>query len=122
MLKDDRIVRSYSESFKLHVLGELESGRFTKNELVKKYDISYPSLHNWIKKYGKLDLLNKRVKIQTLDETDKIKKLEEEIRQLKELLVQKDIKGYLDAAYLEHAAKQLGFKSVDELKKKLSQK
>ena len=122
MLKDNRIVKSYSESFKLQVISELETGALSKNALVKKYDISYPSLHNWIKKYGKLELLNKRVKIQTLEETDKIKKLEEEIRQLKELLVQKDIKGYLDEAYLEYAAKQLGFKSVEELKKKLKLK
>ena len=53
------------------------------------------------------------------DALDKIKKLEEEIKQLKELLIQKDINGLMNEAYLEYAAKRLGFKSVEELKKKL---
>lgn len=122
MLKDNRTIKRYSEPFKLKILSELESGRYTKEELVKKYDIASGSIYYWIKKYGKLELLNKRVNIQTLDEIDKIKKLEEEICQLKELLVQKDIKGFLNEAYLEYAAKQLGYKNVEELKKKLNLK
>jgi hypothetical protein len=39
---------------------------------------------------------------------------------LKELLVQKDIDNMINKAYLEYAAKQLGYKSVDDLKKKLN--
>ena len=119
MLKDNRIVKSYSESFKLKILSELESGTYTKNEIIKIYGISASTIYLWIKKYSKLDLLNKRVRIETMGEKDKIKKLQEEIKQLKELLIQKDIKGLMDEAYLEYAAKQLGYTNVDELKKKL---
>jgi hypothetical protein len=57
-----------------------------------------------------------------MDDIDKIKKLEEENKRLKDLLVKKDIQSFLDEAYLEYAAKQLGYKSVDELKKKLNLK
>ena len=119
MLKNNQIVKRYSESFKLKVLSELESGKYTKNEITRVYGISPNTIHVWIKKYGKLDLFNKRVKVETMDEKDKIKKLEKEIKQLKELLIQKDINGLMNEAYLEYAAKRLGFKSVEELKKKL---
>ena len=122
MLKDDRTIKRYSESFKLKVLSELSDGKYNKNELVRLYGINHCSLNLWIKKYRRFDLLNQRVKIETMDETDKLKKLEEEISQLKELLVQSQIKGYLDEAYLEYAAGKLGYKSVEELKKKLKLK
>lgn len=122
MLKDNRTIKRYSESFKLQVLSDLETGKFTKREIFRVYGIGPGSLESWIKKYGKFDLFNKRIKIETMEDIDKIKKLEAEIKQLKELLVQKDIKGYLDESYLEYAAKQLGYKSVDELKKKLKEK
>lgn len=119
MLKNNQIVKRYSESFRLKILSELESGKYTKNEITRVYGISPNTIHVWIKKYGKLDLYNKRVKIETMDEKDKIKKLEKEIKQLKELLIQKDINGLMNEAYLEYASKRLGFKSVEELKKKL---
>jgi len=57
-----------------------------------------------------------------MDEQDKLKKLKDEVNQLKELLVKSQVKGYMDDAYLEWAAKRLGYKSVDELKKKLDMK
>jgi transposase-like protein len=122
MLKYDRTIKHYSESFKLKVLSELTEGRHSKNEISRIYGIGGSSITRWIKKYGKLDLLNQRVKIETMEDIDNVKKLEEEIKQLKELLVQKDIKGYMDDAYLEWASEQLGFKNVEELKKKLKPK
>ncbi len=63
-LKDSRTIRRYSESFKFKVLRELELGKSTKNELVKKYDISPGSLYFWIKKYHRDDLFNPRISIE----------------------------------------------------------
>ena len=119
MLKDDRVIKRYSESFKLKVLHELSQGKFTKNEIYRVYDISPSTLEAWIRKYGRLDLFNKRIKIETMDDIEKLKKIEEENKKLRELLVQKEIDGLMSEAYLEYAAKQLGYKSVDEFKKKV---
>jgi putative transposase len=119
MLKDDRVIKRYSESFKLKVLHELSQGKFTKNEIYRVYDISPSSLDTWIRKYGRLDLFNKRIKIETMDDIEKLKKIEEENKKLRDLLVQKEIDGLMNEAYLEYAAKQLGYKSVDEFKKKV---
>jgi len=119
MLKDDRTIKRYSESFKLKIFTELSEGKYTKNEIRRLYGISPGTIDLWIKKYRRFDLLNQRIKIETMDEQDKIKKLKDEVSQLKELLIKSQVKGYMDEAYLEWAAKRLGYKSVDELKKKL---
>lgn len=117
MLKDDRTVKSYSESFKLKLLSELSDGKYSKNEIRRVYGVSLGSLDYWIKKYRRFDLLNQRLKIETMDELDKLKKLEEENKKLKELLIKKEVDGLMNEGYLEYAAKQLGYKSVEELKK-----
>lgn len=119
MLKDDRVIKRHSESFKLKILHELSQGKFTKSEIYRVYDISPNSLDTWIRKYGRLDLFNKRIKIETMDDIEKLKKIEDENKKLRDLLVQKEIDGLMNEAYLEYAAKQLGYKSVDEFKKKV---
>ena len=119
MLKDNRTLRSYSESFKLKVLSDLEKGELSKNEIVEKYGISFQSLYNWIKKYSRFDLMNKSVRIETMNEKDQIKSLKEEIKQLKEALADKDVNLHISETYLKHFSEKFGYESVDELKKKL---
>lgn len=121
MLKDDRIVKSYSESFKLKVLTEIESGKYSKRESQRIYGYSSGAIYKWMKKYDKFALMNKRLKIETLEEKDKIKALEKEIAQLKAALVKKDLKLYVNECYLEVAQDKLGYKDSDEFKKKLDE-
>ena len=118
MLKDSRELKSYSESFKLKVLSELERGKYTKSEACRVYGIGSGSIYNWIKKYSRFDLLNKQVIVQTMDEKDKVKELEKELKQLRELLIDKDIERLTDKVYLDSAARQLVFKDAKEFKKK----
>ena len=53
-----------------------------------------------------------------MDERDRIKALELENRRLKEALADKDVKLLVTDAMLEVLRKQMGLKSVAELKKK----
>jgi transposase-like protein len=122
MLKDNRIIRTYSESFKLKVLSEIESGRYSKSESGQVYGISQGSIYRWIKRYSKFDLLNQRIRIETMEEKDQIKALKKEISQLKEALANKDVKLLVNEALLEVLRKELGYKSIDELKKKYGEK
>ena len=119
MLKDDRIVKRYSEGFRIKVLSDLESGKYNKNEICKLYGVNPATLYDWIRKHNKGKLLNKRIRIETMDERDKIKELEKRINELKDLLVQKDLKLFENDVYLEVLAEQLGFKDVNELKKNI---
>ena len=58
--------------------------------------------------------------METKDEISRIKALQKEIEQLKKLLLKKDLDAMVLDSYLEVAAEDLGYKSVNELKKKLS--
>ena len=64
--------------------------------------------------------MNTRVKVETKDEISRIKTLQKEIEQLKKLLLKKDLDAMVQDSYLEVAAEYLGYKSVNELKKKLN--
>ena len=118
MLKDDRVLKSYSENFKLKVLSEIESGRISKADARRIYGMSTGSLYKWIKRYSKFELLNHQVRIETMEERDRIKALEDENRKLKQVLADKDVKLLVNDSMLEVLRKQMGFKSVAELKKK----
>ena len=58
MLKDDRTIKRYSESFKLKVLSEIACGKYSKNELRRVYGISPRYLDSWVRKSRRFDLYN----------------------------------------------------------------
>ena len=122
MLKNQQTIKRFSESVKLKVLSELGEGKYTKRELSRIYNVGPSTITDWIHKYQRKDLLNQRVTVESMEELSRIHALQKEIVQLKELLVKKDLDQLVVDSYLEVAAKQLGFKNGEELKKKLATK
>lgn len=120
MYKNDGYVRRYSESFKLKVLAELTKGNHSKRQIALTYGIQSSTINVWIKKYDRKDLMNTRVTVQTDDELTRIKALQKELKQLKDLLIKKDLDKLVTDSYLEVAAENLGYKDVEELKKNLN--
>jgi transposase len=120
MYKNDGFVRRYSEGFKLKILAELSTGNYSKKKLGEIYGINRTTINEWIKKYDRKDLMNTRVLVETQDETTRLKALQKEIKQLKELLIRKDLDRLVQDAYLEVAAEKMGYKDVAELKKNLN--
>jgi len=120
MYKNDKVIRRYSEPFKLKILDELTTGKLNKSQLGKLYGINPTTINEWIRKYNRKDLMNTRIKVETKDEITRIKALQKEIKQLKKLLLKKDLDALVLDSYLEVAAEDLGYKSVAELKKKLN--
>jgi transposase-like protein len=83
MTKVVKEFKRYSISFKKHVVEELETGG-SFSFLQKKYDIrGAETIQKWVKLFGKNHLLNKRVRIETMDEKSRLKELEEENKRLK---------------------------------------
>ena len=119
MYKNDKVIRRYSEPFKLKILDELTTGKLNKSQLGKLYGINPTTINEWIRKYNRKDLMNTRIKVETKDEITRIKALQKEIKQLKKLLLKKDLDTMVLESYLEVAAEDLGYKSVTELKKNL---
>lgn len=120
MYKNDGIVRRYSEGFKLKILSELSTGKYSKRQLGMIYDVNRTTINEWIKKYDRKDLMNTRIMVENLDEISRIKALQNEIKQLKELLIKKDLDKLVIDSYLEVAAEKMGYKNAEELKKNLN--
>lgn len=120
MYKNDKVTRRYSEGFKLKILSELSSGKYSKRELSRIYGLQSSTVNEWIKKYDRKDLMNTRIMVENQDEITRLKELQKEIEQLKKLLLKKDLDQMVNDSYLEVAAELLGYKNVAELKKKLN--
>jgi transposase-like protein len=78
-----RTIVRYSISFKQQVVRELEMGSSVA-ELKRRYAIKGSlTIQLWVRKFGKNHLLNKVVRIETMEEKDQIKALQAEIKRLK---------------------------------------
>jgi transposase-like protein len=120
MYKNDQVIRRYSEGFKLKILAELSTGKYTKYQLGSIYGIDRSTINEWIKKYDRKDLMNTRIMIENEDDISRIKSLQKEIEQLKKLILKKDLEMLVNDSYLEVLAEKYGFKNVAELKKNLN--
>jgi transposase-like protein len=120
MYKNERVTRRYSEGFKLKILSELSTGKYSKRELSRIYGLQSSTINEWIKKYDRKDLMNTRIMVENEDDISRVKSLQKEIEQLKKLLLKKDLDQLVSESYLEVAAEMLGYKNVAELKKKLN--
>jgi transposase len=120
MYKNDQVIRRYSEGFKLKILTELSTGKYSKKQLGSIYGIDRSTINEWIKKYDRRDLMNTRIMIENEDDISRIKALQKEIEQLKKVIVKKDLEMLVNDSYLEVIAEKYGFKNVAELKKNIN--
>ncbi len=120
MYKNDQVIRRYSEGFKLKILTELSTGKYSKKQLGSIYGIDRSTINEWIKKYDRKDLMNTRIMIENDDDISRIKALQKEIEQLKKVIVKKDLEMLVNDSYLEVIAEKYGYKNVAELKKNLN--
>ena len=91
MYKNDQVLKRFSESFKLKILAELSTGKYSKRELSRLYGLASSTINDWIHKYDRQDLMNTRVIVETKDEISRLKELQKEIEQLKKLLDRKSV-------------------------------
>ena len=115
-----KTVIRYSEAFKLQVLRELEEGKFPSKEAVRRaYGIhGGGTLFKWIIKYGKENLLDKVVRVETPKEVSELKQLRKRIRDLEKGLADAHLDLKLEEAYTRIACKAAGIEDVDAFKKK----
>jgi transposase len=98
----------YSISFRQKVVKEVEEEGLTVQAAKRRYGIGGgQTIQNWIRKFGKYHLLEKIVRIETMEEKDQIKKMQDEIRKLKlaladSLMAQKCLEGVIEEANKEY--------------------
>ena len=100
----------YSEAFKRQVVEELGRGKhISLHKARKAYDIrGTETVKRWVRKYGREDLLPKRIRIETMKEIDELKEARKQIRELKAAVSDAHIDFCLEKAYLEIACERLG--------------
>lgn len=113
-----QVVR-YSETFKRQVVDELERGKFDTPWAARKaYGIrGSETVTQWARRYGREDLLPKRVRIETMKERDELKEARLRNRKLEAALADAHMDCCLGNAFLEIACERMGM-SVEEFKKK----
>jgi len=109
---------SYSEAFKMQIVEEIGQGKFaTISHAQKAYGIcGSVTIQKWIKKYGRPELLPKRVRVETMTEIDELKEAKKRIRDLEKALADSHMDYCLERAFLEIACEEMGT-SRDDLKK-----
>ncbi len=109
----------YSEAFKKQVIDELASGKYsTPGEVRRAYGIKgCETVENWIRKYGRDDLLLRRVRIETMKDIDELKAAKKRIRELEAALADAHIDNCLEHAFLEIACERIG-EDLNDFKKK----
>ena len=117
-MKPNETIR-YSEAFKQQVISELETGRFKGPfAAARAYGIKgAETVSGWLRKYGRKDLMARRVTVATMTEADETKALKQRVRELEKALADTHMKELLGEAYLKIACQRLGLE-VAEFKKK----
>ncbi len=115
----ERIIKRYSECFKMQVISELEAGRFASIDAARRhYDICGTStIQRWLRRYGRNHLQPKVVRVEMPDEQDRIGSLKKRIAELEQVLGRTQAENVMNATFLELACQELG-RDVDEFKKK----
>lgn len=96
-LKQVRKHRRYTEEFKKEIVSFFESGKFTVGQLERLYGINNVLIYRWIYKYSTFNEKGFRVVEMKDSSTNKVKELEQKIRELEQAVGQKQIKiDYLE--------------------------
>ncbi|MDR1230868.1 MAG: transposase [Spirochaetaceae bacterium] len=113
-----RDVVRYSEAFKLRLVEDVAGGKYPSlDEARRRNGIrGADTLNKWLKQYGREDMLPKRIRVETMNETDELKAARGRIREPGAALVDAHMDYCLESAFLEIAREQLGT-STEDLKK-----
>jgi transposase-like protein len=89
--KGNKTYRRYSICFKKKVVQDVSEGS-SVSEVCRRYGIkSTNTVRNWIRHYGREELLNKTLRIEMKGERGLLKELEEDIKRLKIALAEKTL-------------------------------
>jgi len=100
--------RIFSETFKKERVKEFESGKLSVLEISRLYGISFQSLYKWIYQYSVYNKKGFRIVEHKDSSTQRLKQLQERIKELERIVGQKQINiDYLEKM-IELAKRELG--------------
>jgi transposase len=83
--------RSFSEEFKKKKIRELEKNITSVTDISRTYSVSRSSVYNWIYKYSAMAKKQIKQVVEAKSDTQKIKALEDRIRELERVVGQKQL-------------------------------
>ncbi len=110
-----KIQKTYSESFKIKVVDEIERGDLTQAGACRLYDLSDSNVSRWVANYGMNERVGKKVVIMTDREIRESDLLRKENKQLKRALEDSQFSNEVLEKYIHYIAEQNGI----DLKKKI---
>ena len=100
--------KRYSAAFKQKVVTEIENGKFSVGEAKRVYDIGgAETVYNWLRRYGKGHVINKTVLVKMKNESDRIKQLEKEKRELEAALAKTQVRVVVLESVIDAAEQEL---------------
>ena len=84
--------RFFSEQLRKKIVNEYETGKMTVLELSRFYSVSETSIYNWIVKYSNYEKQSIQIVEMKESNTNRIKELEQKIKELERIVGVKQIK------------------------------
>ncbi len=91
MSKAERQHRTFSDSFKIQKVRELETGKTKVIEICKQYEVSTTSIYRWLNKFGTMDNKKERLIVEADSDTKQLLELKKRIAELERIIGQKQI-------------------------------
>lgn len=88
---DQSFNRSFSDKFKKDIVRKVERNELTVSEVAMDYEISRSSVYNWVYKYSNLYKKGLKQVIEPMSRSNKIKDLQSRIKELEQIVGQKQI-------------------------------
>ncbi len=89
---DQSRIRSFSDKFKKDIVRRVEKNELTVSEVAIEFEVSRTSVYNWVYKYSNLYKKGLKQVIEPMSSTKKIKDLQSRIKELEQIVGQKQIK------------------------------
>jgi len=107
MTVEERRRRRFSESFRKEQVQKIESGELSIKEVSSLYEVQQKYVRNWVKKFGTKDL-PEQIIISTSSDYNRIKALEKEVCDLKQIIGEQQIEMIRTKSILLLAEQKLG--------------
>ena len=89
--RSERYTRSFSDSFKLQKVREIETGKSRVSDICKQYEVSNTSVYRWLDQFGLMKDKKERLIIETQSDTRELLELKKKVAGLERIVGQKQI-------------------------------
>ena len=89
--RSERYTRSFSDSFKLQKVREIETGKSRVSDICKQYEVSNTSVYRWLDQFGLMKDKKERLIIETQSDTRELWELKKKVAELERIVGQKQI-------------------------------